>query len=127
MPLLGWRSGNRTWPRVAAPLSPLRPQPSHAALVLWLTRVGSGLARPELLCVDVDDERAQQDKAADQDLEEAIDVDMVQTVVEHAQHEQAHNSVADAALAAKQAGAAHHDGRDGVEQVVVKLVLLRAA
>ncbi len=81
----------------------------------------------QLLGVDVDHQGQQQDQAADQDLEEAVDVDVVEAVVEHAQDEQAEDGVADAAAAAEQAGAADHHGRDRIEQVVVELVLLGAA
>ncbi len=41
--------------------------------------------------------------------------------------EETDDGVADAAAAAEQAGAAHHDGGDGIEQVAVELVLLGAA
>src|SRR5205814_4486645 len=72
-------------------------------------------------------ERRQQDQAADQDLQETIDVDVVEPVVEHAEHEQADDGVADAAAAAKETGAADHDGGDRIQQISVELVLLRAA
>src|SRR6516165_3742526 len=81
----------------------------------------------QALGVDVDDQGREQDQAADQDFQEAVDVDMVQAVVEHAQHEQADDGVGDAALAAEQARAAHDHGGNGIEQVVVELVLLGAA
>src|SRR6201999_3039506 len=59
---------------------------------------------PQPLRVDVDHQRGEQDQAADQDLQEAVDVDVVEAVVEHAEHEQADDGVADAAAAAEQAG-----------------------
>src|SRR6185437_15356360 len=74
-----------------------------------------------------DDESREQDEATDQDLQEAVDIDVVEPVVEHAEHEQADNGVADAAAAAEQAGAADHDCRDRIQKVGVELVLLRAA
>ena len=39
--------------------------------------------RPQPLRIDVDDQRRQQDQAADQYLQEAVDIDVVQPVVEH--------------------------------------------
>src|SRR5262249_26887455 len=68
-----------------------------------------------------------QDQPANQNLEEAVDVDVVEAVVQHAEHEQPDDGVADAALTAEQAGAADHHGGDRIEQVVVELVLLGAA
>src|SRR5215213_1159713 len=62
----------------------------------------------QLLGVDVDHQCQEQDQAADQDLEEAVNVDVVEAVVEHAQDEQAQDGVADTAAAAEQAGAADH-------------------
>src|SRR6478609_3137098 len=85
------------------------------------------LVLPNGLDVDVDDQRDEQDQAADQDLEEAVDLDMVEPVVQHAEDQQADDGVADAAAAAEQAGAADHHRGDGVEQVAVELVLLGAA
>src|SRR5262245_11994166 len=79
---------------------------------------------PQPLRIDVDDERGEQDETADQYLQETVDIDVVEAVVQHAEHEQADNGVADAAAAAEQAGAADHDGGDGIEQVCVELVLL---
>jgi hypothetical protein len=87
--------------------------------------VGSSL--PQSLRIDVDDERRQQDEAADQYLQETVDVDVIQSVVENAEHEQADDGVADSAAAAEEAGAADDDGGDGIEQVGVEFVLLRAA
>ena len=68
--------------------------------------------RPQPLRIDVDDQRREQDQAADQYLQEAVDIDVVEPVIQHAQHEQADDGVADAAAAAEQAGAADHDGGD---------------
>ena len=73
--------------------------PTQSALTLRLLR-------PQALGVDVDDEGGEQDQAADQDLQEAVNVDMVEAVVEHAQHEEADDGVGNAALAAEEAGAA---------------------
>ena len=73
---------------------------------------------PQPLCIDVDDQRRQQDQAANQYLQKAVDVDVVEAVVEDPEHEQADDGVADAAAAAEQAGAADDDGGDGVEQEV---------
>src|SRR5207249_7293760 len=82
---------------------------------------------PQPLRVDVDDQRCQQDQAADQDLQEAVDVDVVEAVIQDTENEQPDDGVADAAAAAEQAGAADDDGGDGVEQIGIELVLLRAA
>ena len=90
-------------------------------------RLESSGPLPQLLRVDVDDQRQEQDEAADQDLQKAVDVGVVETVVEHAQDEEAQDRVADAAAAAEQAGAADHDRGDRIQKVVVELVLLRAA
>ena len=67
---------------------------------------------PQFLRIDVDHQRREQDQAADQDLQETVDVDVVEAVVEDAEHEQPDDGVADAAAAAEQAGAADHDGGD---------------
>src|SRR6202453_524720 len=83
--------------------------------------------RAQPLGVDVDDQRDEQDQAADEDLEEAVNLDVVEAVVEDAEHEQADDRIADAAAPAEQAGAADHHGGDGVEQEGVELVLLGAA
>src|SRR6202020_1054476 len=83
--------------------------------------------RAQPLGVDVDDQRDEQDQAADEDLEEAVDLDVVEAVVEDAEHEQADDRIADAAAPAEQAGAADHHGGDGVEQESVEFVLLGAA
>src|SRR6185295_3277397 len=64
-----------------------------------------GRRRPQPLRIDVDDEGRQQDQAADQDLQETVDVDVIEAVVEDAEHEQADDGIADAAAAAEQAGA----------------------
>src|SRR5260370_4022250 len=85
------------------------------------------LAVAHALHVDIDDEGCEQDEAADQDLQEAVDLDVIEPVVEHTQDQQTDDGVADAAAAAEQAGAAHHHGGDGVEQVAVEFVLLGAA
>ena len=69
----------------------------------------------------------EQDQAPDQYLQETVDIDVVEAVVEDAEHEQADDGIADAAAAAEQAGAADHDGGDRIEQIGVELVLLRAA
>src|SRR5205085_12166420 len=82
---------------------------------------------PQRLRGHVDDERNEQAQAADQNLQEAVDVDMVEAVVEDAEYEQPDDGVADAAAAAEQAGAADHDGGDRIEQIGIELVLLRAA
>src|SRR6185312_3672665 len=79
------------------------------------------------LGVDVDHQGHEQDQATDQDLQEAVDVDVVEPVVQYAQHQQADDRVADAALPPEQAGAAHHHGGNAVEQVGIELVLLGAA
>ena len=52
---------------------------------------------------------------------------MVEAVVEHAEHQQPDDRVADAAAPAEQAGAAHHHRGDGIEQEGVELVLLGRA
>src|SRR6201987_1029407 len=80
--------------------------------------------RAQPLGIDVDHECRQQDQAADQDLEEAVDLHIVEAVVENAEHEQADDGVADAAAAAEQAGAADHGGGDRVEQIAIELGLL---
>src|SRR5215831_12570854 len=82
---------------------------------------------PQPLCIDVDHERGEQNEAADQYFQETVNIDVIEPVVEHAQHEQADNRVADAAAAPEQAGATDHDGGDRIEQVGVEFVLLRAA
>jgi len=82
---------------------------------------------PQSLRIDVDDQRYQQNDAANQDLEEAVDVDVIEPVVEDAEDEQSDNGIADAAPAAEQAGAADHDRGDRIKQISVELVLLRAA
>src|SRR5689334_4323189 len=87
--------------------------------------VGRSLAQS--LRIDVDHERRKQDQSADQYLQETVDIDMIEAVVEDAKHEQTDNGIADAAAAAKQAGTTDHDGRDGIQEVGVELVLLRAA
>jgi hypothetical protein len=87
--------------------------------------VGSSL--PQSLRIDVDDERRQQDEAADQYLQKTVDVDVVEAVVEDAEHEQANDGVADTAAAAEEAGAADDDGSDRIQEICVELVLLRAA
>src|SRR6478735_5099418 len=76
------------------------------------------------LRIDVDDQRREQDQAADQDLEEAVDLDVVETVVEDAEHEETNDRVADAPAPAEQARAADDHGGDRVEQEGVELVLL---
>ena len=43
------------------------------------------MGRPELFRIDVDHQRGQQDEAADQDLEEAVDIHVVEPIVEHAE------------------------------------------
>src|SRR6267154_1066923 len=78
----------------------------------------------QALRVDVDHEGREKDQAADQYFQEAVDVDVVEPVVEHAEHEQPDDGVADAAASAEQAGAADHDGGDRVQQIAVELVLL---
>ena len=61
--------------------------------------IGGFGAKP--LGIDVDDERGQQDEAADQDLQKAVDIDVVEPVVQHAEHEQTDNGIADAAASAE--------------------------
>src|SRR3954452_19915728 len=99
-------------------------------VIILTSRSGASSGRlgsTQTLRVDIDDQSRQQDQAANQDLEEAVDIDVVETVVEHAQHQQAYDGVADTAPAAEQAGAADHHGGNGVQQVAVELVLLGAA
>ena len=45
----------------------------------------TGLALAQDLRVDVDHQRREEDEAADQDLQEAVDLDVVEPVIEHAQ------------------------------------------
>src|SRR6476659_1233783 len=52
---------------------------------------------PQPLRVDVDDQRREQDQAADQDLQEAVDVDVVEAVIQDTENEQPDDGVADAA------------------------------
>src|SRR5581483_10407391 len=79
------------------------------------------------LRIDVDDERDEEDEAADQDLQERVDLDVIEAVIEDAEDEQPDDRVADAAAPAEQAGAADHHRRDRVEEEGVELVLLGAA
>src|SRR5271166_2158846 len=79
------------------------------------------------LGIDVDDESDEQDEAADEDLEEAVDLDVVEAIVEDAEHEEADDRIADAAAAAEEARSADHHRGDGVEQEGVEFVLLGAA
>src|SRR5690242_15216432 len=60
--------------------------------------------RSQALRIDVDDEGREQNEAADKDFQEAVDVDVVEPVVEDAEHEQPNDGVADAAAPAEQAG-----------------------
>src|SRR5260221_2239189 len=94
---------------------------------MYKPRSGERRGGAQALGVDVDDQGGEQDQAADQDLEEAVDVDVVEAVIEHAEHEEPDDGVRNAALAAEQAGAADHHRGDRIEQVVVELVLLGAA
>src|SRR3982074_1173122 len=71
---------------------------------------------PQPLRIDVDDERREQNETADQYLQEAIDIDVIEPIVKDAEHEQADNGIADAAAAAEQACATDHDGGDRIEQ-----------
>jgi hypothetical protein len=57
--------------------------------------------RAQPLGVDVDDKRGQEDEPADENLEEAVDLHIVEAVVEHAKHEQADDRVPDAAASAE--------------------------
>src|SRR5260370_36370370 len=43
---------------------------------------------PQSLRIDVDDQRGEQNETADQYLQEAVDVDVIEPVVEDAEHEQ---------------------------------------
>src|SRR5690349_7455016 len=81
----------------------------------------------QALGIDVDDERGEQDQAADEDLEEAVDLDVIKAVIENAEHQEADDRVADAAAPAEEAGAADHHRRNRVEQEGVELVLLGRA
>src|SRR3954471_13292342 len=99
-------------------------------VILLKNRSGASSGRlggAQTLSIDVDDQSRQQDQAANQDLEEAVDIDVVKAVVEHAQHQQSHDGIADTAPAAEQAGAADHHGGNGIQQVAVELILLGAA
>src|SRR5262249_3288557 len=86
-----------------------------------------GRSLTQSLRIDVNHERREQDQSADQYLQETVDIDMIEPVVEDAKYEQTDNGIADAAAAAKQAGATDHDGRDGIQKIGVEFVLLRAA
>src|SRR4051794_16771210 len=44
---------------------------------------------PQSFGINIDDQDRQQEQAADRDFQEAVDADMVQAVVQHAQHEHA--------------------------------------
>ena len=55
----------------------------------------------QALCVHIDDQCDQQNDTADQDLEEAVDLDMIEAVIEHAEHAQADDGVADTAAPAE--------------------------
>src|SRR5262245_30710293 len=46
-------------------------------------------AFPQLLRIDVDHERGEQDQPANEDLQEAVDLDVVEAVVEDAEDQQA--------------------------------------
>src|SRR5581483_5930917 len=83
--------------------------------------------RAQPLRIDVDDERDEEDEAADQDLQERVDLDVIEAVIEDAEDEQPDDRVADAPAPAEQAGAADHHRRDRVEEEGVELVLLGAA
>ena len=74
--------------------------------------------------VDVDDQGGEQDQATDQDFEEAVDLNVVEAVVEHAQNQKPDDGISDAAAAAEQAGAADDHGSDGIEQERIEFVLL---
>ena len=51
------------------------------------TYAARGLRVAQALRVDVHDQRGQKDKTADQDFKEAVDLDVVEAVVQHAEHE----------------------------------------
>ncbi len=75
--------------------------------------------------VYVDHQRGQQDESPDQDLQEAVDVHVIEAVVQHAEHEQADDGVADPAAPAEQARAADDDSSNRIQKISVELVLLR--
>ena len=66
----------------------------------------------------------EQDEAADQDLEEGVDLDVVETIVDHAQHQKPDDGVADAAApaeAAAPAAEAPKAARTPAEPIVTSL------
>src|SRR5437773_1103765 len=86
-----------------------------------------GARDAQALGIDIDDQGGEQDQAVDQDLQEAVDIDVIEAIVEDTKHEQTNDRVADAATAAEQAGAADYDGSNGIEQIGAELILLSAA
>src|SRR5262245_57644306 len=93
-------------------------------LCMGLLLVGTRLFLAQDLRIDVDHQSGEEDQAADQDLEETVDLDVVKAVIEHAQYQQSDNSIADAAATAEEAGAADHHSSDRIEEEGVELVLL---
>ena len=72
----------------------------------------------QALRTDIADERGQQNKATDEDLQKVVDLHVVEPVVQHAKYEQADDGVTDTAAPAEQARAADHHRGDRVEQEI---------
>src|SRR5829696_5125893 len=79
------------------------------------------------LRIHVDNKRGEQNEAADQDLEEAVNVYMVEAIVQDAEDEQSDNGVPNPSTPTEQAGSPHHDSGNPVEQISIELVLLGRA
>src|SRR5271155_2768880 len=92
-----------------------------------ITRKPGSEGRSEALHVDIDDQRGQQNQSANENLEKAVDADVVETVIEDSKHQQADDRIADAPLSAEQACASDNHGRDRIQKIGVELLLLRAA